>query len=501
MQQSNRSIMSCALTFGLLILAACGQEPDRPNIIFIMADDLGYGDVSCLNPDSKIQTPHMDALASEGILFSDAHSGAALCTPTRYGVLTGRYAWRSRLKSSVLWGYSPPLIEEGRETVASLLGQLGYRTGCVGKWHLGLGWQTTNGVPPSDDRYDTGAYVDFTKPIQRGPVDLGFDYFFGIPASLDMVPYVYIEDDRVTALPSDSTEGRPQSGEDFWRPGPIAPDFTTEGVLPKITEKALAFIEDCAGNNADRPFFLYFPLSAPHTPVLPVAKFQGRSQSGAYGDFVMQIDWIIGQVVETVDQLGQGDNTLIIVTSDNGPETYMLSRIEKYNHVSSGRLRGMKRDTWEGGHRVPFFARWPGRIAPGTQSGDVICLTDLLATALDLVGVAVPQDAGEDSYSIVPALLGTSDKPVREATVHHSGTGEFAIRQGKWKLILCQGSGGNHYPEGPNAVQPDDPPGQLYNMNVDVSERRNLYNELPDVVERLTRLLDTYKHSGRSATR
>jgi len=462
--------------------SSSGESPTRPNIIFILADDLGYGDVSCLNPDSRITTPNMDRLAAEGLRFTDAHSGSAVCTPTRYGVVTGRYCWRSALKKGVLWGYSPMLIEPGRMTVASLLKEHGYATSCFGKWHLGLGNE---------------AKTDYGKPLRPGPVDVGFDEFFGIPASLDMEPYLYVENDHPVEAPTEHIER--SAHPRFWRAGPIAPGFRHVDVLPELTKRATRWMEDHAKTQPQRPFFMYFPLTAPHTPVLPVPMAKDKSRAGEYGDFVWQVDWTIGQVMETLQRLGIDENTLIMVTSDNGPENITQALVPDYGHYSNYHFRGRKRDAWEGGHRVPFFARWPGRIKPGSVCEQTICLTDLMATCAEIVGASLPSDAAEDSYSILPALLGkTLDRPIREATVHHSANGEFAIRQGCWKLILCRGSGGNRYTTGPNAIQNDDPPGQLYDLSADVVERRNLYRERPEIVRRLTALMDRYKQQGRS---
>ncbi|HUT30372.1 MAG TPA: arylsulfatase [Sedimentisphaerales bacterium] len=462
-----------------------------PNIVFIMADDLGYGDVTCLNSDSKIPTPNVDRLASEGMRFTDAHSGSAVCTPTRYGVLTGRYCWRTRLKKGVLWGYSEPLIEPERLTVASLLKRHGYRTACIGKWHLGLGWPTSDGEEPNRNN------IDYSKPIKGGPTDVGFDYFFGIPASLDMDPYVYVENDNVAAAATEVIEGR--GWPEFYRAGPAAPGFEHEQVMPTLTKKAVEFIERHQVESPGRPFFLYFPLTAPHTPILPRKQFQGASRAGKYGDFVVQVDWTLGQVMKALDKHGITEDTLIIFTSDNGPEKGMEKRIQEYAHHSSYHFRGKKRDIWDGGHRIPFIASWPLTIRPNTVSSQTICLTDLMATAAEILGDKLADSAAEDSYSILPAMLDENlEKPIREAVVHHSSKGEFAIRQGRWKLILCKGSGGNRYQTGPNAIKQDDPPGQLYDMKDDHSEERNLYNDHPDIVEKLTNLLEKYKRRGYS---
>ena len=455
---------------------------ERPNIVFILADDLGYGDVSCLNPDSKIPTPNIDRLAKEGMIFTDAHAPSAVCTPTRYGVLTGRYCWRSNLKKGVLWGYSPCLIEPGRMTAASLLKKHGYGTACIGKWHLGLG---------SDEKTDYG------KVLRPGPNDFGFDYFFGIPASLDMQPYLYVENDRAVKAPTEHIEGSPRPG--FWRSGPVAPGFRHIEVLGRLTERAVGYIENHVRAEPNRPFFLYFALTAPHAPVLPTDFVKGKSRAGDYGDFVVQVDWTLGEVTRALEESGISKNTLIIVTSDNGPEDLTAPLAEEYGHRSSHHFRGMKRDMWDGGHREPFIARWPGKVKADSASDEVICLTDLTATCAAIVGEKLPENAAEDSYDILPALLGEKRKrAIREAVVHHSSKGHFAIRQGDWKLILCRGSGGNRYRKGPNVVKPDDPPGQLYNMAEDYSETNNLYLEHPKIVKRLTALLEKYKRQGYS---
>jgi len=411
-----------------------GSAPTaKPNIIYILADDMGYGDLGCQNPESKIPTPNMDRLAGQGMRFTDAHSGSAVCTPTRYGVLTGRYCWRSPMKSGVLWGYSPPLIEPDRPTVAGLLKDNGYSTACVGKWHLGLDWQAKAGMarPAEDNSKTPGDWVDFAKPYDGGPNELGFDYYHGISASLDMHPYVYLENDRATAVPTLMTR---EGG----RLGLTAEGFKAVNVLGDLTRKSTEWIEQQATDSHDDPFFLYFPLNAPHTPVVPSEPFQGKSDAGSYGDFVVEVDSTVGQIIETLERLGIADNTLLIVTSDNGPESHMVERKRVHNHDSSRPLRGMKRDTWDGGHRIPFLARWPGKIEPGTTSDQTTCLTDLFATCGDVIGEPV---SPPDSVSILPALLGAdAGQPLREATVHHSARGEFAIRQGDWKLILCQGA-------------------------------------------------------------
>jgi arylsulfatase A-like enzyme len=462
---------------------------DKPNIVFIMADDMGYGDLGCYNSNSKIPTPNMDRLAAEGMRFTDAHSPSAVCTPTRYGVLTGRYCWRTRLKSGVLNGYSPALIDTNRLTVSSMLKQHGYSTACIGKWHLGLGG---------------GKKTDFDKPLAAGPNALGFDYFYGIPASLDMPPYCYIENDRPVVRPTSTIEQGKASEDGWWRAGAIAPGFKHVEVLPKLTEKAVNYIDEHAEKSPKKPFFMYFALPAPHCPIAPADFVKGKSQAGGYGDFVVQVDWTVGQVVEALQRNGFTDNTLIIVTSDNGsPGRTKIRRVpysimEIYGHYPNGYLRGIKADIWDGGHREPFIARWPGKIPAGATSDELVCLTDLTATCAAIVGAELPDNAAEDSFDILPALVGQKlDKPIRDSVIHHSLSGMFSIRRGNWKLILGRGSGGFTHPR-KIEPEPGEPAGRLYNLENDIAEQNNLWNKHPQIVNRLKNLLEKYKNQSHS---
>jgi len=462
------------------------QENPPPNIIYIMADDMGYGDLGCQNKDSKIPTPNMDALAAQGMRFTDAHTGSAVCTPTRYGLLTGRYAWRSRLKKSVLWGYSPALIEPDRVNVASFLEKQGYVTGCVGKWHLGLDWGLLDNITPSDRADEKGKNIDYSKPITNGPIDLGFDYFYGIPASLDMIPYVYIENRKVVAPPIERIKGT--TGRRFYRGGPCAPGFKHKDTLSHLTGKAVDFIDRNAGKSKEKPFFLYLPLTAPHTPVLPADFVKGKSKAGEYGDFVFEVDFTVGQVMKALNRHGVCENTLIIFTSDNGSTELPM---KEYDHRPNAELRGRKSDAWDGGHRVPFIARWPGRIEAGSICEETICHTDLLATCAQIIGADLPDNAGEDSYGILPALLQQPyNKPLRAPVIHHSINGLFAIRKGKWKLIEGKGSGG-----WTSGGKNDPAKGQLYNMAEDLKETNNLYLKRPDIVSELTAHLNQIRRS------
>jgi arylsulfatase A len=464
------------------LTAGAGEGKARlPNIVFILADDLGYGDPGCYNPQSRIPTPNIDRLAAQGMRFTDAHTPSAVCTPTRYGLLTGRYCWRSRLKRGVLQGYDPLLIEPGRATIASMLKGRGYATACVGKWHLGLG---------------EAAKTDYDRPLRPGPTTVGFDYFFGIPASLDMPPYLFVENERpveaATAMIG-ASEMRRKGGGGFWRAGAIAPGFKHEDVLPKLTEKSVEFIQN---QSASKPFFLYLPLNSPHTPWMPTPEFRGKSGVDWYGDFVVQTDATVGRVLQALDERKLADNTLLIFASDNGAH-WLAEDIAGHGHRANLNWRGQKADVWEAGHRVPFVARWPGKVRGGSRCDQTLCLTDMFATFAAAAGAEVPGNAAEDSVSILPLVEGRTDRPIREAVVHHSGSGVFAIRAGDWKLVEGLGSGGFSDPK-TEAPQPGGPEGQLYNLAEDPGERNNLYLQRPAEVARLKGLLERYRTEGRS---
>ncbi|MEI9893202.1 MAG: arylsulfatase [Chthoniobacter sp.] len=365
----------------------------NPNIIYILCDDLGYGDVKCLNADGKIATPNMDRLGKGGIIFTDAHSSSAVCSPTRYGIMTGRYNWRTPLQSGVLGGLSPRLIESGRMTVANMLKEHGYATGCIGKWHLGMDWVKLPGKDVAQlniESVEQVHNVDFAQPIKNGPTSVGFDSYYGISASLDMVPYTFIENDRVAVLPTVDksfplTEGRESRPT---RLGPAAPGFETRDVLPALTRKAVEFIgQHAAAAKSGKPFFLYLPLNAPHTPIAPSAEWQGKSGISPYADFVMETDWTIGEVLRALDQQGIAENTLVIMTSDNGcsPQANFADLAEK-GHNPSYVFRGTKADIWDGGHHIPFLVRWPAKIKAGSTTSQITCLTDFMATCAEIIG-------------------------------------------------------------------------------------------------------------------
>ncbi len=489
-----------ASTFG-----ADAEVPPKPNFLFILCDDLGYGDLQCLNAEGKIPTPNFNRLAREGVIFTDAHSSSSVCTPTRYGVLTGRYNWRSKLQSSVLGGLSPRLIEKDRMTVASFLKKAGCHTACIGKWHLGMDWALKGGAAVNElsiESPDQVWNVDFSKPILNGPNSVGFDYYYGISASLDMVPYTYIENDHVAALPDEEGEFLMMEGKEgrFTRKGPRAASFDAANVLPDLTAKAITYIKERAEDaKKGQPFFLYLPYASPHTPILPMSDWQGKSGLNAYGDFVMQNDDCVGQLLATLDELGLAENTMVVFTSDNGcsPQAQYQELLPK-GHNPSHVFRGHKADIYDGGHRVPFIVRWPARVKGGATSKRLVCLTDFMATAADVIGEALPATAAEDSFSFLPVLTGKASGPKRDVIVHHSINGSFAIRQGRWKLNLCPGSGGWSAPRPGKDDLSGLPPVQLYDLSADIGETKNLQAEQPKVVARLTQLLERYVAEGRS---
>src|SRR5262245_42961124 len=425
-----KAAMRSIIAQGLLVTllgATLTAAAEKPNIVYVLCDDLGYGDLKCLNANGQIATPNFDRLAAQGMIFTDAHSGSAVCSPTRYGILTGRYAWRSKLQQGVLGGLSPRLIESDRLTVADLLKKQGYHTAAIGKWHLGMNWVKQPGKDVTELAVETPEQVwnvDFAQPISGGPNSVGFDYYFGISASLDMVPYTFIQNDRVTIVPNVDKQfplmlGR-QGGTT--RQGPAAPQFEVKDVLPTLTREAVGYINGrAAGAKAGKPFFLYLPLASPHTPIAPQPEWQGKSGLNPYADFVMHTDAALGQVLEALEKQGLTDSTLVIVTSDNGcsPQAKFEELLPK-DHNPNYVFRGNKADIYEGGDRIPFLVRWPGHVQPMTRSDQTICLTDFLATTADILDVNLPATSAEDSVSILTAMLGKADYPLREATVHHS---------------------------------------------------------------------------------
>lgn len=445
----------------------------NPNIIFIMADDLGYGDLGCYGA-TKIPTPHIDRIAQQGMRFTDAHASSAVCTPSRYSVLTGRYCWRSPLKKSVLWGFSPPLIEPDRPNVASLLKTQGYTTASIGKWHLGFNWSTTDGSDPEPK--GSGHNIDYDAYLSGGPNERGFDYAFNISGSLDMAPYCFIENGRCASIPT--VEKDPYNPQQ--RPGLMPPGWRDEEVDVVFAQKAVAWLEKRA--NEERPFFLYLTPSAPHRPCMPPDFIKGASQAGPRGDMVSLFDWLVGQIDETLHKHGLANNTLLIITSDNGAQATDFQG-RTWGHQANGPLRGQKADIWDGGHREPLIMRWPGQIPANTTSQQLVCLGDLMATCAAITDSEIPPGAGPDSYNLLPILKG-EETAVRPNLVHHSGGGMFSLRQGPWKLIESLGSGG-FTPPAHITPEPDGPTGQLYNIKEDLAEQNNLWLARPDIVAEL----------------
>ncbi|NQU51137.1 MAG: arylsulfatase [Bacteroidetes bacterium] len=498
MKYKNLTIV--ALLISIFWLTSCEVKKEsqavQPNIVYILADDLGYGDVSALNPNSKVKTPNIDQLSTEGMVFRDAHSNSSVCTPTRYGILTGQYCWRSRIKSGVLLGYSPSLIEETTPTVAKFLRDKGYTTACIGKWHLGVDLKLKDGTyhqgePGVDFTQELRGFkdfekIDFSQAAQGGPKGAGFDYSFILPASLDFQPYMYMENNLAVEAPTAYTNGNaldadPWATGAFWREGQMAPSFSFEGVLPTFTNKAVDFIEK--QKDADQPFFLYFPMNAPHTPWVPIDEFKGSSAVAEYGDYVQMVDNQVGQLLQSLKDNGLDENTIVVFTSDNGAYWHP-EFIEKYKHRANHNFRGMKADIWEAGHHIPFMVKWPGKIEAGSTSDQTISLTDFFDTARNLFETN-DSEKPEDSFSILSLAQNKEVSNNRPPVIHHSSQGKFAIRIGDWKFIEDLGSGGFSEPKNPEPV-PGGPLGQLYNLKTDPQETENLYLEQSERVKEMT---------------
>ncbi len=465
------------------------KKQKNPNVIYILADDMGYGDISALNEKCPFQTPNLDRMCQEGIRFTDAHATSAVCTPSRYGILTGRYNWRSRLKSSVVGGYSEPIIEKQRKTVADLFKEQGYQTAMVGKWHLGMNFKKTKDFFETPD-FDACTGVDYKGCIEDSPVKHGFDYFFGISGSLDMPPYIYIENDHFMEEPCCETQN---TGKKFWRKGPTGAHFKHENVLDELTEKVCQKIEEYKEN----PFFIYFPMPAPHTPILPSEKFQGKSGTNEYGDFVLHCDDVVGRVIQKLQEEDIYDNTIVVYTSDNGCSPMAnYEELKQHGHNPSYIFRGTKADIYEGGHRIPLIIQWPDKIKKNLVSKSVVCLSDFMATMADILEVHLPDNMAEDSVSNKKIWLESPDLEVRKDIVHQSIDGSLSIRRGNFKLELCPGSGGWSDPK------PGEETGklrfQLYDLSKDIGEKVNVIEDYPELAEELRGILKSYIENGRS---
>lgn len=462
----------------------------NPNIIYILADDMGYGDISALNETCPFETPNFDAIAENGIAFTDAHATSAVCTPSRYGILTGRYNWRSRLKSYVIGGYSSPLIEPDQSTVASILHQHGYRTAAIGKWHLGMEFAKTEEFHEVPD-FDACQGVDYSGKIEWSPTAYGFDYYYGISGSLDMPPYIYIENDHFTSLPDHVTKG---TGKGYFREGPTAPDFVHEHVLDELTEKVLEKLDEYQ----KEPFFLYFAMPAPHTPILPAEQFQGKSGTNEYGDFVLHCDDVVGRIRTKLQELGIHDNTILIYTSDNGCSPMAnYQELLVAGHNPSYVFRGTKADIYEGGHRIPLLVEWPERIPKGKRCERIVCLSDLMATMADLLEISLGESDAVDSVSNLSLWYDPDGEEVREDIVHQSIDGSLSIRMGQYKLEMCPGSGGWSDPK-PGEESEDAPKIQLYDLTQDIGERKNIIDEQPEIAKEMRKILKKHVLNGRS---
>lgn len=478
---------------GPVVRVAPAAEAAPPNIVVILADDLGYGDMHCNNPlRGRIATPNMDRLASEGLRFTDGHSSSGVCSPSRYALLTGRYHWRTRLQRGIVNVFGDPLIAPDRLTIAGLLKQKGYATACIGKWHLGRDWGIPQGkaplfsakggaVPELTDAHREAWREVFSKPFSGGPTSRGFDEYFGTDVP-NWPPYCFIENEKTVGMPSTFLPADQFRDHLASLQGPALPDWDLAAILPAITERACAFVEREA--KAARPFFLYMPLTAPHTPIAVTEAWKGKSGLIPYGDFVMEVDATVGRVLDTLAKSGAADRTLVVFTSDNGCAPYIgVKEMEAQGHFPSGPLRGYKADAWEGGHRVPFVVRWPGVVKPGSVCGQLVHHVDLIATFAEAAGAKLPPNAAEDSFSLMPLLKG-GDAPVREGAVSCAAGGLFAVRKGPWKLL-----------PGPAGTAQ---PGQLYNLDDDLGETKNLAAENPGKVAELTALLQKWIDDGRS---
>ncbi|MCG8509663.1 MAG: arylsulfatase, partial [Rhodospirillales bacterium] len=486
----------------------------KPNILIILTDDLGYGDIACYNPEAEIPKPHIDKRAKQGMRFTDAHSPATVCTPTRYSLLTGRQCFRTG-NSGVFTGVGGPcLIEEQRLTLSEMLKEQGYSTAIFGKWHVGVTAFDKDGDPINKNGLEPVKRIDYSRPIKGGPIDHGFDYFYGTAAcpTTDWL-YAYIEQDRIPVPPTQRIN-KGKLPKHAWandcRPGLIAPNFDMEEVDLVFLEKSRQFVQDHVKKTPNRPFFLFHSMQAVHLPSFPAEQFKGKTDSGPHGDFIYQMDWIVGELMKTLEELGVADNTLVIFCSDNGPEVPTVKAMRRdHDHDGARPWRGVKRDNWEGGHRTPFIVHWPGKVEAGTTSDQMLSLTDIFATVAAIVDHDLPNDAAEDSYNMLPVFLGKQgDKPVREYLLQQTLSGKFlSIRKGDWKLLNHKGSGGSKYGTDGEwgmieyALPDTDPdaPGQLFNLAKDPGERTNVWSKHPEIVEELMSKLEEFKSSGRSA--
>ncbi len=496
-----------SIPFLMVLSSACSsdKELNRPNIVILYADDLGYGDLNFQNPGSKIPTPNLDNLASEGMSFTDAHSSSGICSPSRFAMLTGTYHWRRQ--HGIVNSFEKPFFNDSDITLPQVLKENGYTTACIGKWHLGWNWEFKN--EPTGEVMQWGRLqkfynpedIDWSEPITGGPLDHGFDYYFG-DGTINFPPYGWVENDRLIEIPTEVMDindigFNTKEGEWEFRPGPKVKDWNPYHVLPKLTEKALEWI-----NNRDKnqPFFLYFAFPSPHAPIIPNDEFDGTSEAGAYGDFVFQTDWVAGQILNAIKEKGLEENTIVIFSADNGPEIYAFERAKNYDHYSMGDYRGLKRDIWEGGHRVPLIIKWPGYIEKGIVSERLISQIDFMATMAAAAGIDLPENAAPDSYNFLPELLG--DDPgssERNVLIHNTFADKWAVRRDSWLYINSQSGQHSEMPDffiELRGYKDFETKGLLFSIEKDPEQRMNLYEEYPEVVNELEIILTDQKVRG-----
>lgn len=509
-ESSVKKIFASTWLCGVMLILNSSASAQKPNILVILADDLGYGDVSCYNSESKVKTPHIDQLAKTGLRFTDAHSPSTVCTPTRYSLLTGRMAFRTGMRGVFTGVGGPCMIEPKRVTLASMLKQKGYATACIGKWHVGMTFFDKEGKPINKNGLEAVKQVDYSRRSPDSPIHRGFDHFFGTVCcpTTDWL-YAYMDGDIIPKPPTRILDKTPLPKHAYSRDnrgGLIADDFDLEKVDLMFLEKSKQFLIDHAAKETRKPFFLLHSTQAVHLPSFPADQFKGKTGFGPHGDFIHELDFIVGELMDTLKKLDMVENTLVIFTSDNGPETASVVNMRKdHQHDGARPWRGVKRDNWEGGHRVPFIARWPKVIAANQETDQTFCLTDVMATCASIVGYKLNNRMAEDSFDFFPVLKDPGlKKPVREFTIHQTISLALAIRSGKWKYLDHKGSGGNRYDRGrmKKFALPEgepDSPGQLYDLEQDPGETTNLYSRYPDVVQRLRRQLNQFKDIGASA--
>jgi len=503
-----KTLQTLAFLIIIMLIHSCSPTQNKlPNIIIIYADDMGYGDLNCQNPDSKIPTPNLEQLASEGMRFTDAHSSSGICSPSRFALLTGSYHWRRQ--HEIVSAFGKPFFKDTDITLAHVLKGSGYTTACIGKWHLGWDWEFQN--EPSGEVFQWGAMrkvylpedIDWSKPIAGGPLARGFDFYFG-DGTINFPPYAWVENDRIIEAPDDLMDIHnigedTKEGEWEFRPGPKVKGWNPYNVLPALAERTVDWINK---QDENQPFFLYFALPSPHAPIIPNDEFDGTSQAGGYGDFMVQTDWVVGQVLKSIHEKGLDENTIVIFSADNGPEAYAWARAGKYGHFSMGDFRGLKRDVWEGGHHIPFIVRWPGNIEAGSVTKELISQVDIMATLAQITGIELPEGAAPDSYSFLPVLKGENyNTPLREATIHNTYESVWGIRMGDWLYINSSSGGHREMPEAFKKLRgyaDFSTDGLLFNMHEDPEQRVNLYEKYPERIKEMDMLLQQYRESGSS---